>query len=496
MMNMDIAVLGAATSLDATSASAEASASAADAFAALLNEAAGMTVDGSVPASASGKTSAEEEDTFDEMAAMAMTSLLPLGIPIAPPPDAITVDKIASDTECLEDTTLAAISSHVGRVDVDIDVQPQAADRTEDDEAPVTPMLDVTAQTTAPDDTDSEAPIAAEPEPVAKAVIETPARVVDTANAKESRSETAGERRDEADAKPVTKPGPGSKPSRAEHGRALRAEKGSAPRAAGPQDALARAVQDAAATQTAAETRGTERAQAAIDAHAPASTAARFARALERAAIAASETNASVSAATMAAGPSSGSGQQQAFGDGSTDRTMEPFTALRHSNGGISLTMATPTMFDVRTLSRAVEAASHTVDLSPITIPERDVVAQLVQSLRVQFRDGIGEAVVTLKPEHLGSVQVSLKIENGAIKATVQAEVAAVRQWLESQQDTLRTSLAEQGLRLERFVVQPDGQRQSKGDDAQERELRRRHNLRARSAAMSGKDHPVFEITV
>jgi flagellar hook-length control protein FliK len=142
------------------------------------------------------------------------------------------------------------------------------------------------------------------------------------------------------------------------------------------------------------------------------------------------------------------------------------------------------------------DAASHAVEAASVTIPERDVVAQLVQSLRVQFRDGIGEAVVRLKPEHLGSVQISLTIENGAIRATVQAEVAAVRQWLESQQDTLRTNLAEQGLRLERFVVQPDGERQSRSDDAQERELRRRHQRTRTSAAMSGKDHPVFEITV
>jgi flagellar hook-length control protein FliK len=112
--------------------------------------------------------------------------------------------------------------------------------------------------------------------------------------------------------------------------------------------------------------------------------------------------------------------------------------------------------------------------------------------MRVQFRDGIGAAVVKLKPEHLGSVEISLKVENGAIKATVQAEVAAVRQWLESHQDTLRTSLAEQGLRLERFVVEPDGKRQTTGDDAQPREHRRRQHRQR----MSGKDHPVFEVTV
>ena len=38
---------------------------------------------------------------------------------------------------------------------------------------------------------------------------------------------------------------------------------------------------------------------------------------------------------------------------------------------------------------------------------------QILQSLRLQFRDGIGEAVLKLKPEHLGSVAISLRIANG-----------------------------------------------------------------------------------
>jgi flagellar hook-length control protein FliK len=147
-------------------------------------------------------------------------------------------------------------------------------------------------------------------------------------------------------------------------------------------------------------------------------------------------------------------------------------------------------------LARAVDVASHMTDTAAAQIRESDVVAQLVQSMRVQFRDGIGEAVVTLKPEHLGSVRVALKVEHGAIAATVQAEVASVRHWLESQQETLRTSLAEQGLRLERFLVEPDGQRQAARDDAQPREQRRQQQRRRERVAVSGTDHPVFEVTV
>jgi flagellar hook-length control protein FliK len=229
------------------------------------------------------------------------------------------------------------------------------------------------------------------------------------------------------------------------------------------------------------------------DTPAPASTAARFARALERAA--AVTTHATGSTVRAAAGTSNES-DRQSFSDEPAERTM-PFSSSRHPSGGVSFTVAAPAAIDVRSLAHAVDAARHAAEAAPVTSPERDVVAQLVQSMRVQFRDGIGEAVVKLKPEHLGSVQVSLKIENGAITATVQAEVASVRQWLESQQDTLRTGLAEQGLRLERFVVErpvvdSEGERQASQEDAQPREHRRRQHQRR----MLDKDQPAFEVTV
>jgi flagellar hook-length control protein FliK len=116
---------------------------------------------------------------------------------------------------------------------------------------------------------------------------------------------------------------------------------------------------------------------------------------------------------------------------------------------------------------------------------------QLVQSLRLQFRDGIGEAVLKLKPEHLGSVAISLRVENGGLKANVQADLPAVRQWLESQQEMLRTALAEHGLRLDRFEVEADGHRQAPPEEQQERSPRKRQTRRS-----SQSDQPVFEVVV
>jgi len=113
-----------------------------------------------------------------------------------------------------------------------------------------------------------------------------------------------------------------------------------------------------------------------------------------------------------------------------------------------------------------------------------------VQSMRMQFRDGIGEAVLKLKPEHLGSVSISLRVENGGLKANVQADMPAVRQWLESQQDTLRSALSEHGLRLDRFDVEPDAQRQPADDQGQ------REQSRKRQAQKREVEQPVFEVVV
>ena len=120
---------------------------------------------------------------------------------------------------------------------------------------------------------------------------------------------------------------------------------------------------------------------------------------------------------------------------------------------------------------------------------DADMLQQFVQTMRVQFRDGIGDAVLRLRPEHLGEVSISLHVENGTVAATVNAEAAAVRQWLETNQASLRQSLSEQGLHLDRFVVQRDPEeRQSREDQPSRQQQRRRRT--------SNSDSPRFEITV
>jgi flagellar hook-length control protein FliK len=70
----------------------------------------------------------------------------------------------------------------------------------------------------------------------------------------------------------------------------------------------------------------------------------------------------------------------------------------------------------------------------------------------------VGEARVQLDPHHLGAVSVALRVDNGVVSAVITAEQPAVRHWLETHESSLRGSLSEQGLQLDRLRVEPDGQ--------------------------------------
>jgi flagellar hook-length control protein FliK len=102
-----------------------------------------------------------------------------------------------------------------------------------------------------------------------------------------------------------------------------------------------------------------------------------------------------------------------------------------------------------------------------------DVIApQIIQSMRVLFSRGGGEAHIRLDPRQFGDVSVSLRVEAGQVVARVQAEAPAVREWLQANQRTLQVGLAEHQLRLGRLeVVAPsDESRESTDSDGRRRE--------------------------
>ena len=125
---------------------------------------------------------------------------------------------------------------------------------------------------------------------------------------------------------------------------------------------------------------------------------------------------------------------------------------------------------------------------TPFT-PEQEVenAGRLIESMRVQYRQGVPEATVRLNPEHLGEVTISIRVDKGVVSATVHAETPAVQQWLEAQEEKLRSGLADQGLNLERFVVRREQQQQER------REQRPHQQARYRQPQEPGQR---FEVTV
>lgn len=118
------------------------------------------------------------------------------------------------------------------------------------------------------------------------------------------------------------------------------------------------------------------------------------------------------------------------------------------------------------------------------------VVDQVVKSMRLQWKNGLGEARIQLRPEHLGPVDISIKVDRGSITAVVRAESSQVQDWILSHQQSLRQQLEAAGLRLDALVVSPDAERRRQGDQAEARQQsasrRRRHDGPA----------PIFEVIV
>ncbi|MEO8084646.1 MAG: flagellar hook-length control protein FliK, partial [Ardenticatenales bacterium] len=88
----------------------------------------------------------------------------------------------------------------------------------------------------------------------------------------------------------------------------------------------------------------------------------------------------------------------------------------------------------------------------PATLPG-ETVNQIVQAIRLQWANGTGEARITLQPEQFGDVTVSVRVDRGQVVARIEADAPVVREWLQSNQATLRHGLAEQNLALDRLEV-------------------------------------------
>ena len=137
-----------------------------------------------------------------------------------------------------------------------------------------------------------------------------------------------------------------------------------------------------------------------------------------------------------------------------TDRGAEPMAAVSKR---LAHTVQTLTSFAALLGSDIAAFPEPAVVASMPHLPnEQAVMSSIVQSMRMQYRDGVGTATLRLDPEFLGGVAISLQVTHGSVTATVRADSPEVRAWLEANEPALRQGLAEQGLSLDRLVVTDD----------------------------------------
>jgi len=103
----------------------------------------------------------------------------------------------------------------------------------------------------------------------------------------------------------------------------------------------------------------------------------------------------------------------------------------------------------------SVASVQSMADIQVATIPDDgDLRRQIVQAVKLQWRDGVGDARLTLQPDYLGDLTISLRVEQGGgVTAHLNADSADVRAWMSANEPSLRQGLAEHGLTLDRLIV-------------------------------------------
>ena len=138
--------------------------------------------------------------------------------------------------------------------------------------------------------------------------------------------------------------------------------------------------------------------------------------------------------------------------------------------------------------------ADPTANTEPEPVPTQNRV-RFVQRVTRAFqsaRAGGGEIQLKLSPPELGSMRLSISVEQGVVSAKVETETAAARNILLDNLPALRERLAEQDIRVEKFDVDVgrDGQQSDPQDNLGARDRQRSDSAenRGRSSSLESSD--------
>lgn len=121
--------------------------------------------------------------------------------------------------------------------------------------------------------------------------------------------------------------------------------------------------------------------------------------------------------------------------------------AITAVSAGVSLTPWHTVMAD------APVAATPNSLLRPTAGDGQPLASRLVELVRWQAREGGGRVEITLRPEFLGAMTVTVHVDGGVVRASLAAESQATRDFLQAEAGHLKAALEDQGFTLEAFEV-------------------------------------------
>jgi flagellar hook-length control protein FliK len=197
--------------------------------------------------------------------------------------------------------------------------------------------------------------------------------------------------------------------------------------------------------------------------------------------------------AAAESGPTDAHGSTKKDGQGSDEARADaplPRAAVAPSSASVfQLPLDMRAVGGVNTPASVPDAAAAGLSLAV----QAELPNQIVQAIRLQWTDGVGDARITLQPEYLGELSIAIRVEHGAVTAALESSVPAVREWIDSHQPMLRQALAAQGLELERLTA-TDTQATPERKRDEHPEPRQQHDEPKPPRRRTRSDAPVFEL--
>jgi flagellar hook-length control protein FliK len=135
-----------------------------------------------------------------------------------------------------------------------------------------------------------------------------------------------------------------------------------------------------------------------------------------------------------------------------------------------TVTNANPQNVQDMLMQNIEEALNEKVDAQV----SRSIVNQVIEQVQVQMKSDVTSLEMQLYPEHLGKVSIQVAAKNGVLTAQIAAETEAAKVALESQIQTLKDSLDNQGLKVESVEVMVSSRGFEQNPDAKEQQADQR----------------------